>query len=55
MLGPGNQEAATEALSAWPGRLQVGGGIDAGNARMWIERGAEKVREADFRFFSFFF
>ena len=43
MLGPSNEEAATAALSAWPGRLQVGGGIDPENARMWIERGAEKV------------
>ena len=43
MLGPGNEDAATEALLAWPGRLQVGGGINPENARKWIERGAEKV------------
>ncbi|KAG6993840.1 chromatin-remodeling ATpase INO80 [Physcia stellaris] len=43
MLGPGNDEVAMEALSAWPGRLQVGGGINAENAKLWIERGAEKV------------
>ncbi|KAF2273818.1 Phosphoribosylformimino-5-aminoimidazole carboxamide ribotide isomerase [Westerdykella ornata] len=43
MLGPGNEEAAKEALEAWRGGLQVGGGIHEGNAREWIERGAEKV------------
>ena len=43
MLGPGNEDAAREALSAWPGKLQVGGGITDKNARKWIEAGAEKV------------
>ncbi|KAJ4331169.1 Enzyme that catalyzes the fourth step in the histidine pathway [Didymella glomerata] len=43
MLGPGNDTAAQEALSAWPGGMQVGGGINDTNAREWIERGAEKV------------
>lgn len=43
MLGPGNDTAAQEALSAWPGGMQVGGGINDTNARSWIERGAEKV------------
>ena len=27
MLGPGNEAAAREALAAWPGGLQLGGGI----------------------------
>jgi phosphoribosylformimino-5-aminoimidazole carboxamide ribotide isomerase len=44
MLGPGNEDAAREACEAWPGGLQVGGGIKAENARRWIELGAEKVR-----------
>jgi phosphoribosylformimino-5-aminoimidazole carboxamide ribotide isomerase len=44
MLGPGNTEAAREALAAWPGALQVGGGITDKNAGEWIEAGAEKVR-----------
>ena len=26
MLGPGNEEAAREALTAWPGGFQIGGG-----------------------------
>ncbi|KDN65389.1 putative phosphoribosylformimino-5-aminoimidazole carboxamide ribotide isomerase, partial [Colletotrichum sublineola] len=43
MLGPGNTEAARESLKAWPGGLQVGGGINDENAREWIEAGAEKV------------
>ena len=43
MLGPGNDEAAQEALSAWPTKLQVGGGIKDTNAKQWIEAGAERV------------
>lgn len=43
MLGPKNDEAAEEALAAWPKGLQVGGGISDKNARDWIEKGAEKV------------
>lgn len=43
MLGPGNEEAAQEALEAWPGGLQLGGGITADNAKLWVARGAEKV------------
>ena len=43
MLGPNNEDAARQALQAWPGKLQVGGGINDRNARQWIEAGAEKV------------
>ena len=43
MLGPGNDQAAREALEAWPGGLQVGGGISDKNAKEWIDAGAEKV------------
>ncbi|CAF9929879.1 MAG: Enzyme that catalyzes the fourth step in the histidine pathway [Alectoria fallacina] len=43
MLGLGNETAAQEALSAWPGALQLGGGINETNAKQWIEKGAEKV------------
>ncbi len=43
MLGPGNSEAALDALSAWPEGLQVGGGITADNAAFWIDRGASHV------------
>lgn len=44
MLGPGNNEAAKEALEAWPGGLQVGGGINDKNSKEWIDAGADKVR-----------
>jgi phosphoribosylformimino-5-aminoimidazole carboxamide ribotide isomerase len=40
MLGPGNEAAAAEALAAWPGGLQLGGGITAANAIEWLDRGA---------------
>lgn len=43
MLGPGNDQAAQEALEAWEGGMQVGGGITEKNAAEWIERGADKV------------
>jgi phosphoribosylformimino-5-aminoimidazole carboxamide ribotide isomerase len=42
-LGPGNDEAAREALAAWPGGLQIGGGITADNAREWLDAGASHV------------
>ncbi|KAF8505838.1 Phosphoribosylformimino-5-aminoimidazole carboxamide ribotide isomerase [Russula emetica] len=42
-LGPGNDEAAKDALRAWPGGLQIGGGITDKNALSWIECGASKV------------
>lgn len=44
MLGPGNEEAAEEALKAWPQSVQVGGGINEANAKTWIDKGAEKVK-----------
>lgn len=43
MLGPGNDEAAKEALGAWKDGMQVGGGITEKNAKTWIELGAERV------------
>jgi phosphoribosylformimino-5-aminoimidazole carboxamide ribotide isomerase len=43
MLGPGNEQPAREALSAWPGGLQIGGGVNAGNARAWLDAGASHV------------
>lgn len=42
-LGPGNDQAAEEALAAWPGGMQLGGGIDAGNAAEWLDKGASHV------------
>jgi len=43
MLGPGNLDEACAAIAAYPGGLQVGGGINAGNARNWLEGGASHV------------
>ncbi len=43
MLGPGNDDAARAALAAWPGGLQIGGGINAENAVAWLEAGASHV------------
>ena len=43
MLGPGNIEAARQALAAYPGGLQVGGGITCDNALEWLKTGASQV------------
>eukprot|EP01121_Diplochlamys_sp_Union-15-3_P000304 TRINITY_DN1028_c0_g1_i4.p1 TRINITY_DN1028_c0_g1~~TRINITY_DN1028_c0_g1_i4.p1 ORF type:complete len:209 (+),score=35.32 TRINITY_DN1028_c0_g1_i4:43-669(+) len=37
MLGPGNEEAALQALKAFPGGLQVGGGITPQNAQTYLD------------------
>lgn len=42
-LGPGNDEAARSALTAYPGGLQVGGGINSDNAAEWLSVGASHV------------
>jgi len=42
-LGPGNEGAAREALGAWPGGLQYGGGVTLENARGWLDAGASHV------------
>ncbi len=43
MLGPGNEEAALDALAAWPGGMQIGGGITTANAPYWLANGAAAV------------
>lgn len=43
MLGPDNEMAAREALSAWPGGMQVGGGITGDNAAFWLDQGASHL------------
>lgn len=43
MLGPGNEAAAKEALAAYPGGLQIGGGITASNAQEYLSAGASHV------------
>jgi phosphoribosylformimino-5-aminoimidazole carboxamide ribotide isomerase len=43
MLGPGNEEAGRAALRAWPGGLQIGGGINLDNAQSFLDDGASHV------------
>lgn len=42
-LGPGNDAAARAALAAYPGGLQIGGGICAANAQEWLAAGASHI------------
>ena len=42
-LGPGNSEAAIAALEAYPGGLQIGGGIHPKNATSYLDAGASHV------------
>ncbi len=42
-LGNGNEDAARRALAAWPGGLQLGGGVNADNAAAWLDAGASQV------------
>ncbi len=43
MLGPGNEQAAKEALTAYPQGLQVGGGICDENAEEYLNAGASHI------------
>jgi phosphoribosylformimino-5-aminoimidazole carboxamide ribotide isomerase len=43
MLGPGNEKQAISALQAYPGGLQIGGGITPENAMHYLEKGASHV------------
>jgi len=43
MLGPGNDEQAEAALEAYPGGLQLGGGVNIHNAEDWLDSGASHV------------
>jgi len=42
-LGSRNETAAREALAAFPGGLQLGGGVNADNAAGWLDAGASHV------------
>jgi phosphoribosylformimino-5-aminoimidazole carboxamide ribotide isomerase len=42
-LGPGNEAAAREALAAFPGGLQLGGGVNEDNTSDWFASGASHV------------
>ncbi|HKP97592.1 MAG TPA: phosphoribosylformimino-5-aminoimidazole carboxamide ribotide isomerase [Fibrobacteria bacterium] len=43
MLGSGNDREALSALKAWPGGMQVGGGLEEGNILPFLEAGASHV------------
>jgi phosphoribosylformimino-5-aminoimidazole carboxamide ribotide isomerase len=43
MLGTGNEKEALSALRAWPGGMQVGGGLDETNILPYLEAGASHV------------
>ncbi len=43
MLGPKNEAAAEAALRAYPGGLQIGGGIHSENAARYLDAGASHV------------
>jgi len=42
-LGSGNETRARAALAAFPGGLHIGGGVNAQNARGWLDAGASHV------------
>jgi phosphoribosylformimino-5-aminoimidazole carboxamide ribotide isomerase len=42
-LGQGNESAAKAALNAWPGGMQLGGGVNIDNATGWLDAGAGAV------------
>ena len=42
-LGTGNEAEAKAALAAFPGGLHLGGGVNASNARGWLDAGASHV------------
>jgi phosphoribosylformimino-5-aminoimidazole carboxamide ribotide isomerase len=42
-LGPGNRDAALQALRAFPGGLQFGGGVTPDNAQEYLHAGASHV------------
>ncbi len=43
LLGPGSEDAARAALSAYPGGLQIGGGVTPESAGGWLDAGASHV------------
>jgi len=43
MLGPGNEDEALKALKAFPGGMQIGGGITPENAARFLDAGASHI------------
>ncbi len=49
-LGPGNEQAARAALAAFPGGMQLGGGVTPDTAPEWLSAGASHVIVTSFLF-----
>ncbi len=49
-LGPGNQQAALTALRAFPGGMQMGGGVTPDNAKDYLDAGACHVIVTSYAF-----
>lgn len=49
-LGPGNEQAALTALQAFPGGMQMGGGVTPDNAAMYLDAGASHVIVTSYAF-----
>lgn len=49
-LGGGNDEAAKLALGEWENGMQIGGGINAENAKFWLDCGASHIIVTSFVF-----
>ncbi len=49
-LGPGNREAALQALQAYPGGMQYGGGVNLENAFEYLDAGASHIIVTSFVF-----
>jgi len=45
-----HRQAAVGALQAWPGGLQIGGGVNTDNAKQWLDAGASHVIVTSFVF-----
>jgi phosphoribosylformimino-5-aminoimidazole carboxamide ribotide isomerase len=52
ILGKDNSSvaAAKDALLAWPMGLQLGGGVNTSNAKLWLDAGASKLIVTSFVF-----
>lgn len=50
MLGPGNEDAAKQALAAFPQGFHVGGGITPDNAKQYLDAGASHAIVTSFVF-----
>src|SRR3712207_9591086 len=45
-LGPGNETAVLSALNAFPGGLQMGGGITPDNAKTYLDRKSTRLNSS---------